>query len=152
MVIGNEKGTNDAVSVGFGTSAPSSSLQVNGTFAVGVVNGFGGGTSGSANGFDQGNINDTNLIGGYYSLTPTSTSNQYYKLPSASSCPGRIYYLRNNSTSVNAIINTDSGTIYAGSSTAATLPYTLYASPNTNQSKTVVAISDGTNWTIGRFE
>ena len=152
LAIGNERGTNDAISVGIGTAAPSSSLQVNGTFAVGVVTSFGGGTNSSPNGLDQGAISSTNIIGGYYGLAPANTSSQYYSLPSPSSCPGRIYYLRNTSTNVNALITTDSGTIYAGSGTAATLPYTLYSNPNSSQGKTVIAISDGTNWTIGKLE
>ncbi|GAB3590025.1 hypothetical protein GCM10027345_44450 [Hymenobacter daeguensis] len=152
LVLGNSRGSNDAVSVGIGTSAPSSSLQVNGTFAVGVVTNYGGsGSASSPNGLDQGAINSTTLIGGYYVLNPTSTSNQYYSLPAASACPGRIYYLRNNSTTTNAIISAAGGSVFAGSSSTAS-PYTLYASPNANQAKTVVAISDGTNWTLGKLD
>lgn len=148
LVIGNTRGTNDAVSVGIGTAAPSSSLQVNGTFAVGVVNGFGGGTSGGPNGLDQGDINNTNFIGGYYGLTPGTNSN-YYQLPNPTTCPGRIYYLRNNSTGTSAFLLTAGGSIYGASSPNAVSSSTGYEMRPNAASKTVIAISDGTNWTVG---
>ncbi len=147
LVIGNERGSNDAVSVGIGTATPSSSLQVNGTFAVGVVTGFGGGTSGGPNGLDQGDINNTTLIGGYYNLAPGTNAN-YYQLPSPASCPGRIYYLRNNSGSASAFLLTTGGSIFGASSASAT-PSTGYELKPNAASKTVIAISDGTNWTVG---
>jgi hypothetical protein len=147
LSIGNARGTNDAVSVGIGTATPSSSLQVNGTFAVGVVNGFGGGTSGGPNGLDQGSINSTTLIGGYYGLAPTSANNQYYILPNPGNCPGRVYYLRNNSSSTTAILNVNSGQLIDSASSSGTGQYTL---TTTGSAKTVIAVSDGTNWTIMR--
>lgn len=148
LSIGNVRGTNDAINVGIGTAAPSSSLQVNGTFAVGVVNGFGGGTSGGANGLDQGAINSTTIIGGYYGLAPNTNSN-YYLLPNPTTCPGRIYYLRNNSSSLSAFLLTTGGNIYGASSAAAVSSSTGYELRPNAASKTVVAISDGTNWTVG---
>lgn len=147
FTIGNVRGTNDAISVGIGTAAPSSTLQVNGTFAVGVVAGFGGGTSGGPNGLDQGSTNTT-IIGGYYGLAPGSSSN-YYQLPNPTACPGRVYYLRNNSSSVSAFLLTTGGSIYGASSTAAVSSTTGYELKPTAASKTVIAISDGTNWTVG---
>ena len=148
LVIGNVRGTNDAISVGIGTAAPSSSLQVNGTFAVGVVNGFGGGTSGGPNGLSQGEINNTTIIGGYYGLAPGTNSN-YYLLPNPTTCPGRIYYLRNNSSSNSAFLLTSGGSIYGASSTSAVPSSTGYEMRANTTSKTVIAVSDGTNWTVG---
>lgn len=148
LSIGNVRGSNDAISVGIGTATPNSSLQVNGTFAVGVVTGFGGGTSGGPNGLDQGDINSTTLIGGYYGLAPGTNSN-YYQLPNPTTCPGRIYYLRNNSTSASAFLLTSGGSIYGASSSAAVSSTTGYELKPAAASKTVIAISDGTNWTVG---
>jgi hypothetical protein len=148
LSIGNVRGTNDAINVGIGTATPNSSLQVNGTFAVGVVTGFGGGTSGGANGLDQGDINSTTLIGGYYGLAPGTNSN-YYLLPNPTTCPGRIYYLRNNSTSASAFLLTSGGIIYGASSATAVSSTTGYELKPAAASKTVVAISDGINWTVG---
>jgi hypothetical protein len=148
LVIGNVRGTNDAINVGIGTATPSSTLQVNGTFAVGVVAGFGGGTSGGPNGLDQGSINTTTLIGGYYGLAPAGSSN-YYQLPNPTTCPGRIYYLRNNSATLSAFLLTTGGSIYGASSSAAVSSSTGYELKPAAASKTVIAISDGTNWTVG---
>jgi hypothetical protein len=148
LAIGNVRGTNDAISVGIGTATPSSTLQVNGTFAVGVVSGFGGGGIGNPNGLDQGNSNTTTLIGGYYGLAPAGSSN-YYQLPNPTACPGRIYYLRNNSATLSAFLLTTGGSIYGASSSAAVSSSTGYELKPAAASKTVIAISDGTNWTVG---
>ncbi|MDO7877808.1 hypothetical protein Q5H93_23935 [Hymenobacter sp. ASUV-10] len=142
LVIGNTRGTNDAVSVGIGISAPSSSLQVNGTFAVGVVNNFGGGGSGSPNGLDQGRINQTTFVGGFYELTPTGASNQYYRLPTASDCPGRIYYLRFNGGTA-PVITSGSSNIYDADSTSGASSYTM-----TTTNRLITVISDGTDWYV----
>jgi hypothetical protein len=145
LVLGNERGTNDAISVGIGVVAPNSTLQVNGSFAVGVVNGYGGGSNGNPNGLDLGRTSINN--GGYYGLAPTSSSNQYYRLPNASACTGRVYYLRNNSATTDAILNVSSGQLIDGAAGTGTAQYTLNT---TGSSKTVIAVSDGTNWTIMR--
>jgi hypothetical protein len=147
LIIGNARGTNDAVSVGIGTSAPHSSLQVNGTFAVGVVNSFGGGSNGGPNALDQGRINQTTFVGGYYGLAPSSSSNQYYRLPNPADCPGRVYYLRNNSSGTTAILTVNSGQLIDSAAGSGTAQYTL---TTTGSAKTVIAVSDGTNWTIMR--
>ncbi|OON68780.1 hypothetical protein B0919_11370 [Hymenobacter sp. CRA2] len=150
MVLGGLPGTNDGIRVGIGVTAPSSSLQVNGTFAVGVQTGYGGGSGpgGAANGLDQGAPNLTNKGAGYYGLAPTSTSNQHYLLPNANSCTGRVYYLRNNSSNTVARLSVTSGQIVDGTTTiSAGSTFDMNA---TGSSKVVTAISDGTNWIIIR--
>jgi len=147
LVIGGTPGNSTATSVGIGVEAPHSSLQVAGTFAVGVVNGYGGGNINGPNGLDQGRIDATDLIGGYYGLAPTSSSNQYYRLPNPGTCTGRIYYLRNNSGSTTAILTVGSGQLIDSAAGSGTSQYTLNT---TGSSKTVIAVSDGTNWTIMR--
>ncbi|GAB3839171.1 hypothetical protein [Hymenobacter jeollabukensis] len=148
LVIGALPGNNDAIRVGIGTSAPSSSLQVNGTFAVGVQTGYGGGGGplGSANGLDQGIPSQTDLGAGYYGLAPSSTSNQHYFLPAASSCKGRIYYLRNGG-SIAAKLSSNSS-IFDGTNTISS--GNTFDMNTTGSSKVVTVISDGTNWIIIR--
>ncbi|RAK65943.1 hypothetical protein [Hymenobacter edaphi] len=148
LVLGALPGNNDAIRVGIGVSAPSSSLQVNGTFAVGVQTGYGGGGGplGSANGLDQGIPSQTDLGAGYYGLAPSSTSNQHYFLPAASSCKGRIYYLRNGG-SIAAKLSSNSS-IFDGTNTISS--GNTFDMNTTGSSKVVTAISDGTNWIIIR--
>ena len=128
LVLGNN------ANVGIGTTAPTSTLQVAGTVAVGVVMGLNGSPAG------------TPLVGGgYLGLNPAS-GNDYYLLPAASSCMGRIYYIRNNSSSNIAYIGTNGGAIFeGGATTAAGAPYFMQTSGLT---KTVTMISDGVNWTL----
>ncbi|MBO2012785.1 hypothetical protein [Hymenobacter negativus] len=148
LVLGALPGNNDAIRVGVGVSAPHSSLQVNGTFAVGVQTGYSGGGSAlsGANGLDQGAPNITDLGAGYYGLAPSGTSTQHYLLPGASTCKGRIYYLRNGGSvaaklSSNSSILDGSATITAGNT---------FDMNTTGSSKVVTAISDGTSWIIIR--
>ncbi|MFD2720734.1 beta strand repeat-containing protein [Hymenobacter monticola] len=149
LVIGAAKGSNNAVSVGIGTSAPNSSLQVNGTFAVGVQTGYGGGGSPGigANGLDQGPSSQTAIGGSYYGLAPSSASNQHYLLPGAGSCTGRIYYLRNTSGSTVARLSSNSPIIDGTNTVSAGNTFDMNT---TGSSKVVTAISDGTNWVIIR--
>ncbi|MBF9240007.1 hypothetical protein I2I05_21635 [Hymenobacter sp. BT683] len=125
-----------AGNVGIGTSTPTSTLQVNGTNAIGVVMGLVGSSAGTA------------LVGGgYLGLSPV-TGADYYLLPDAASCRGRVYYLRNNSSTNTAYVSSQGGSLYDGTSaTAAPGTYNLNASGST---KTVTVISDGANWTIIR--
>ena len=81
----------------------------------------------------------------YVGLLPADATNNYYQLPSPVSYPGRMYIIRNNSSSFNANITTAAGLLFAGNSSTSTTPYTL--SP-TASPKTIMAVSDGANWTI----
>ena len=96
---------------------------------------------------DQGRIDVTDVIGGYYGLAPTSAINQYYRLPNPGTCTGRVYYLRNNSGSTPAILSVSSGQLIDSAASTGTTQYTL---TTTGSAKTVIAVSDGTNWTIMR--
>ena len=128
LVLGNN------ANVGIGTTAPTSTLQVNGTTAVGVVMGLVGSSGG------------TPLAGGGYLGLSPQNGNDFYKLPNANTCAGRVYYLRNNSNSNIASMNTSGGLMFEGGSTsAASGDYFMQPSGPT---KTLTVISDGTNWTI----
>jgi hypothetical protein len=129
-------------SVGIGTSStPTSTLQVAGTNAVGVALGIPGGNG-------LGGTPLANYPGGYLGLNPTGGStDNYFVLPAPASCVGRVYYLRNNNDNFAAYVGTTAGNIYGASTRNANGgPYVLQ--PNA-VSKTVIAISDGVNWTIG---
>lgn len=126
-------------SVGVGTTAPSSTLQVAGTVAVGVASGIVGNDSGTQLG---------NYSGSYLLLNPSAGAN-YYLLPSPASCPGRVYYLRNTRGDSDAYLGINGGSGGFINATdgggSVNLTYTLYRG---GASKTVTALSDGTNWTM----
>lgn len=120
--------------VGINTILPLSTLDINGNLSIKVVN-LNGGPSGSAT-----PIND----GIYISLTP-STGNQEFLLPNATLFPGRTYFLRNVSNSVNAQIFSIGGNFFSkDSNTATPTPLTLNSNSLT---KSLFIISDGFNWT-----
>lgn len=137
------------VGIGTGTTAPTSTLTVGGTTAVAVSTSIAGG----ANRAGATNLGAYNAV--YLGLLPTGGQTDYL-LPDPATCPGRTYYLRNNSTSQDAYVTVTgyafSGvkTIFAGSSSTANANgyYTL---PFNGNGKTVIAISDGVNWTIGQI-
>ncbi|MCF6129671.1 hypothetical protein L1S35_08300 [Flavobacterium sp. AS60] len=131
--------------VGINTTAPLSTLDINGNLSVreiGIANAlvagsaaFYGGPPSSATA-----IND----GVYISLTPLSGSQEFI-LPNAASFPGRIYILRNISNSITAQIYTYGGQFFAKDSNSATAaPLNM---PGNGTLKTVIVISDGVNWT-----
>jgi len=128
--------------VGIGTNTPNSTLHVNGSLAVKVSNNLAGNAGGGGSGTPLGNT-------GYVGLNPQGGAD-YYLLPAASSCPGRIYYLRNNSSTNIAYLGTGSGTnggaiFEGGTNDAAVFPYFMQP---TGLTKTVTVISDGVNWTL----
>lgn len=132
------------VGIGTGTAAPTSTLTVGGTTAVAVVRGIAGGASGAA--VALGNTNAT-----YLGLAPTAGAADY-ALPDPTTCPGRIYYARNNSGAQAAyltLVGYAAGTreLFNGSSSSGFAFYTL--NPNAS-GKTIMCISDGLNWTIGQ--
>jgi hypothetical protein len=123
--------------VGIGTTLPNSTLHVDGTVAVGVTMGVTGGTAGSPASLASAKY--------YIGLSPADAINNNYQLPSPVTNPGRVYVIRNNSSSFPAVLSTAAGLLFSGSSSTGGASYTLNA---TISVKTVMVISDGSNWTI----
>jgi hypothetical protein len=129
--------------VGIATAAPSSTLQVDGTVAVGVTMGLAGGPIATPVSL----ANQKSYIG----CSPADNTNNFYQLPDPATVPGRIYYIRNNSGIFFANIVTAAGNIFPGSSNNVAGGNTYTLNP-TSAVKTVICISDGTNWTVGRID
>lgn len=129
--------------VGIATGTPNSTLQVDGSIAVGVSMGLAGGAIGSPVSLAS--------LKAYIGCSPADNTNNFYQLPDPTTCAGRIYYIRNNSGSFFANIVTAGGSIFGGSSATVAGGNTYTLNP-TSAAKTVICISDGTNWTIGRID
>jgi hypothetical protein len=129
--------------VGIATASPSSTLQVDGTIAVGVTIGLAGGPVATPVSL----ANQKSYIG----CSPADNTNNFYQLPNAASCTGRIYYIRNNSGSFFANIVSAGGIIFPGASDIGAGGNTYTLNP-TSSVKTVICISDGTNWTVGKID
>ena len=135
--------------VGINTTTPLSTLDINGNLNVkeiGIANALvlGSGTLNGGTFASKTNISD----GVYISITPTSGSADF-QLPNAALVPGRIYIVRNISNSQNAFIYTLGGSFFAtNSNTLAPAPLTMQSNAVT---KTMMFISDGSNWTYFFF-
>ena len=81
----------------------------------------------------------------YVGVLPANGTNNYYQLPSPLTYPGRTYIIRNNSSVDQANITTTAGLLFPGNSNVGVATFTL--NPTTSP-KTIIAISDGSNWTI----
>jgi hypothetical protein len=140
--------------VGIGTTAPKSTLDINGNLSLKVVS-LNGGPSASATPIDD---------GVYINLTPTAL-NMEFILPVATTVPGRIYILRNISDSENAVIYTLGANATAGAGVeffrgdgrnsqgplgSVTMTPDL-ANDGGDVTKTLIFISDGANWTYGQL-
>jgi hypothetical protein len=141
--------------VGIGTTTPRSTLEINGNLSLKVVS-LNGGPGGSATVIDDG-TND----GTYLNLTPTS-GNVEFILPDATLYPGRIYILRNVSDTENAVIYSfgfvagagNGVEFYRGDGRTSVKSITMTpdtAADNNDFTKTLIFISDGSNWTYGRL-
>lgn len=141
MIITNGGNVGIATSPGFAT--PNSTLQVDGTLAVGVsLNIAGGLTSGTP-------VVLTSQKA-YIGLNPTGPGS-YYQLPEPSTCAGRVYYIRNNDNIASAWLGTVSGLICPGNASCLAFG-TYYELKAATSVKTIIAISDGVNWTVGRID
>ncbi|MEK7224331.1 MAG: hypothetical protein AAB221_01450 [Bacteroidota bacterium] len=118
-------------------SGGNGSIKLDGIVAISVTTGLAGGTSGSPVSL----LNQKSFI----SVSPADNTNNYYQLPNPATYPGRMYIIRNNSGSFNVNITTAAGSMYAGNSNTSVSPFTL--SPASSP-KTVMIISDGTNWIV----
>jgi hypothetical protein len=148
------------VGINTGLIAPNSTLHVNGSFSIGS-------SMGDGNGLVGGSIsNPVSLANsfGYIGLAPVNGQpNNYYELPNPTTCPGRIYYIRNNNnpglnyayirSAGDAQICEGAGPCLPKPSQNATTCYKEVTTGTPNPSpKTIMCISDGVNWTIGKIE
>jgi hypothetical protein len=113
--------------IGLGAVSPSSTAEVDGTLAFTPQMNLPGGGALSNNAF----------IG----LNPGASNT--YTLPAASSAPGRLYLLRNYSSTNDATLNTGGGSLISpgGSSPSFTMPAV-------GSGKMVQVISDGSDWLV----
>jgi hypothetical protein len=106
----------------------------------------------------QGNATATPTL-----ITPTSSYfglvssgvNNYYELPTASTSVGKVFYFRNNNDggSGNSVfIRSASGSLLCPGSSTCLGSGTYYELKPTTSVKTIMCISDGVNWTVGKIE
>lgn len=131
--------------VGINTIDPKSTLDINGNLNVKEIGIFNSGVDGSGvlNGGSFSNktqIND----GVYISITPSGAENDF-ELPDADTVPGRIYVIRNVSTTNYAFIYSVGGDFFAKNSINPTPEPVNMTHDGVN--KTLIFISDGDNWT-----
>ncbi|MBL0055882.1 MAG: hypothetical protein IPP31_06715 [Chitinophagaceae bacterium] len=127
---------------GLGTSTPNSTLQVDGTIAVGITMGIAGGPVGTPT------LISTQKA--YLGLSPAG-ANTYYQLPDPTLTPGRIYYIRNNDNTNSAWLGTVAGLLCPGSGTCLASG-TWYELKATISVKSVMVISDGVNWSVFKMD
>ncbi len=136
-------GFNLSAQVGINTTDPQSTLDINGNLSVMHL---------TLTGSGAGTIID---LGVYLSINPT-LAGQEFRLPDATDFPGRIYILRNITNGIDALISTVGTNPTAGvgveffagdNSTTGTKTVTLAGNDVTE--KTLIFISDGSNWTYG---
>ena len=120
--------------VGINTIVPQSTWDINGNLSVKVV-ALNGGPSGSWT-----TIND----GIYVSLIPSGL-NVEFALPDPTTVPGRMYYIRNITDFDTAQLFTQGGKLLFPKD-AKTGVNPLLMPPNA-QNKSVIVVSDGSNWT-----
>ena len=123
--------------VGINTAAPLSTLDINGNMSVKVVNLTGNSTTVPTD------IND----GYYISITPT-VNDALFRLPSAIAFPGRMYIVRNVSNSLTAFLTSAGGQLFYKNTTGQTNGTNAIAYMNESGSRTLIVISDGSNWTV----
>ena len=110
-------------------------IKLDGVVTYGVSMAVAGGSSGSPVSL----LNYKSYVG----LFPADNINNNYQLPSPVTYPGRMYIIRNNSSSFNALITTAGGLIFPGYSSLGLVTFTLNT---TSSPKTIMVISDGANW------
>ncbi len=130
--------------VGIGTTTPLSTLDINGNLSVKHVTLIGA-------------VTPTLIDDGVYiSISPT-VNDQDFQLPDPRTYPGRVYIIRNVQDAINADITMDPAVIGAGVLFFAGDSSTGYAGPvdmdsalgGGHRTKTLIFISDGSNWTYG---
>ncbi|EAZ96936.1 hypothetical protein FBBAL38_05915 [Flavobacteria bacterium BAL38] len=121
--------------VGINTTAPLSTLDINGNLSVKTVtlDGTNTGGGGSAVLIDD---------GVYISVRPLATDDKF-QLPNPTLFPGRVYIIRNIQNSVTAQLTTPTGLLFPKNSTVGSSNLYMYE----GNLRTVIVISDGVNWT-----
>lgn len=136
--------TSSYTQVGIGTTTPLSTLDINGNLSVKHV---------LLNGAATPTLIDDGV---YISVSPTA-NDQDFQLPDPRLYPGRVYIIRNVQATINADITMDAAVTGAGvlffagdSSTGYAGPVDMNSAIGTgNRTKTLIFISDGSNWTYG---
>ncbi|MEM5563813.1 hypothetical protein WNY78_01795 [Psychroserpens sp. AS72] len=137
--------------VGIGTITPQSTLDINGNLSVKVVP-YNGGPGGSATIIDDGI---------YLNLTPTA-GNIEFILPDATTVPGRVYIVRNISDTIDAVMYSfgfvagqgNGVEFFPGDSRVSGKSVIMSAdigNDGGDPTKTLMFISDGSNWTYGKI-
>lgn len=125
---------NTTGNLGIGTTTPKSKLEVNGLIATGIQN-----------------ISSTSLVSKSY----VSFSGGTAILPRAQDNPGAMIFIRNinNSGSLSVTVNTGGGLIFSASTTTGLSSVNMNASSSflSAETKTILFISDGANWTALSF-
>jgi hypothetical protein len=116
--------------VGINTITPLSTLDINGNLSVKVIT-----LTGSSS---ISNISD----GVYISVNPQATD-QEFKLPSAITYPGRMYFIRNINNTYTAKLTSAGGILFPRESTTGSTEIYLYE----NHLRSIIVVSDGSNWT-----
>ena len=116
--------------VGINTTSPLSMLDINGNLSVKTIT-LTGSSSATL-------ISD----GVYISVNPQATD-QEFQLPSAAIFPGRVYIIRNIQNAITAKLTTAGGMFFPKNTTGGSAQIYMYE----NNSRSVIVISDGTNWT-----
>jgi len=133
-----------AAQVGVGTTTPMSTLDINGNLSIKHVT-----LAGAA-------IPTLIDDGVYISVNPLA-NDQEFQLPEAGEFPGRVYIIRNIQDTINADIVLHPDDITAGVLFFAGDSSTGFAGPvnmdsglgGGHRTKTLIFISDGSNWTYG---
>lgn len=132
--------------VGINTTTPLSTLDINGNLNVkeiGVVN-----SNVAASAILNGSTSPLRTLindGVYISITPSGSNNDF-ELPNAVNVPGRIYIIRNISDTNWAFIYTAGGDLFARNSKNITAQ-PLQMKNDADDSKSLIFVSDGKNWT-----
>jgi hypothetical protein len=145
---------NGLAQVGINTTAPLSTLDINGNLSVKELGVFNSLVAGSGPFIGGAPLVARPISDGVYiSLTPVSISGANgpeFLLPNAASVPGRIYILRNitpyaSFSGQNALIYSSGGTMFPKNSNVSVSPVTM---EHTGFRKTLIFVSDGANWTF----
>lgn len=123
--------SNDCSSqVGINTVTPLSTLDINGNLSVKVITLVGSGSI-------------TNISDGVYISINPQAIDQEFKLPSAITYPGRMYFIRNINNIFTAKLSSAGGILFPKESTTGSPEIYMYE----GHLRSIIVVSDGSNWT-----